>query len=490
MLSVFSKSTSHILWTAAFMLLPLLATSCQWMTDDGDCESDIRDAAQYINVTISVSASESPFTRSPQGGENGDGREKGIDTRENEVDGVTLIFFQDASNIGINSTAENAASTPIDLAVYYTVTRDDNHAVLHPTGHTDEVYYTTGERQLDVALNPKGEYRLLIVANANLTDNITAGTTTLAEVRDMVLSSVYTGSGIGVAASKFVMSSEQDQTIDLSLSSYDKATNRFTFRLDNVHMERMAARIDYCTVGATYDSDHGGYRYTVGSAGAFLVVTKVTPFNLYDESEFLFKRIRNNWIDATPAITYLGSEGTSNLNYYVVDPQTANKDNGDTGQPVYLSPIAEDMSNGYTQTMSSLSDGQTFTDTNGNNNVIIAYPKENTLMPTSYLKKYATGLAFETKYYAGPSITEPVTRIYYYYLRHQGEKATGSYQAKQWNELSDDETCANDVPMNFGIVRNNIYRVSVEGFTPVEALLKIRIEEKHWRHVDNPAIYI
>jgi hypothetical protein len=44
--------------------------------------------------------------------------------------------------------------------------------------------------------------------------------------------------------------------------------------------------------------------------------------------------------------------------------------------------------------------------------------------------------------------------------------------------------------MNYGIVRNNIYRVKIEGFTPLEGVLKVTIEEKHWRHVDNPTIYM
>ena len=489
-MSRLSQIVSTIRKAAALLLLPLLASSCHWMNEDYDCEetADSR-TPQYINVTIAVSASDSPVTRAPLGGEYGDGREKGIETRENEVDGVTLIFYQDAigTEAGINATAANAEATTIDLAVYYPVTRDDGHDDIHPTDHTDEVFYTTGEQQLNVALNTGNKYRLLIVANADLTGNITE-TTTLAQLREMVATTVYTGTGIGIAATKFIMSSEQEELIDFRYSSYDQTNNKRTFTLDNVHMERMAARIDYCTKGATFDSNLGGYKYNVGSEGAFFVVTKVTPFNLYNESEYLFKRIQNSWT-GTPTTNYLGSEGNSTTNYFVVDPNTANKDNASDHTFSYLNPIAENMTNSYTQDMSNLSTGQTFTDQSNYNNVIIAYPKENTLKPTSHLKKYATGLAFETKYYASATAA-PVTRVYYYYLRHQGEQSTGAYQAKQWRELTDNETCTNEVPMNFGIVRNNIYRVSVESLSPVDGTIKIRIEEKHWRHVDNPVIYL
>ena len=482
-MSIVSKSVQILRMAAAFLLLPLLASSCQWVTDDYDDETaDVSNATQYINITISVSASESPVTRAPLGGEEGDGREKGIDTRENLVEGVTLIFYQDAPNTtaGINATAANAAATTIDHAVYYTVSRDDDHAYAHPTRHTGEVFYTTGDQELTEPLSSENDYHLLVVANADLTqgsDRIIPGTTTLAQVRDMTYSAVYSGTGKGTEATKFVMTSEEDCILDFNYSTYNKALNRRTFQLDCIHMERMAARIDYCTEGAdSYDTNLGGYKYPVGTNGGYFVVTKVTPFNLYDGSEYVFKRVRNNWTDVTPSISWLGDETTTN---YVVDPNTANKDNNHSF--TYLSPVAQNMDNGYTQSMSSAQN-------QNKENVIICYTRENTLKPASPLKKYATGLAFEIKYYVTADAT-PVTRVYYHYLRHQGEMSSGSYQAYLWADLSDETTCGT-TPMNYGIVRNNIYRVTVNSFTPLEGVLKITIEEKHWRHVDNPTIYI
>jgi hypothetical protein len=272
------------------------------------------------------------------------------------------------------------------------------------------------------------------------------------------------------------MTSESDATVSLTNPTQKiEEDKRFVYNLNCIHIERLAARIDYNTSGADYDETLGGYKYSVGTG--FFVVTKVTPFNLYNESEYFFKRVRNNWTDASPAISWLGYETTAN---YVVDPNTGNKDDSHTFS--YLSPVAEDMNNSYTQTMS--------TDRNKDKeNIVISYARENTLMPTSPLKKYATGLAFEIKYYVSATAT-PVTRVYYHYLRHQGELSTGSYQTYQWGELSSDATCGSSPSMKYGIVRNNIYRVTVSGFTPEEGDLKITIEEKHWRHVDNPTIYI
>ena len=276
------------------------------------------------------------------------------------------------------------------------------------------------------------------------------------------------------------MTSETDATVSLTNPTVDTSTgeNRFVYYFDCIHIERLAARIDYYTRGAkTYDPTLGGYKYT--SSSDIYVVTKVTPFNLYNDDEYLFKRVQDAW--PATATTYLGDESTSN---YVVDPNTANKDNSQTLN--YLSPIAANMSNDYSQPMNSLAVEQYYK-ISGEDNIIIAYPKENTLMPTSYLKKYATGIAFHVNYYRGGTGTVQ-HRVYYHYLRHQGELSTGSYQAKQWADLSDTETGSSTVSMNHGIVRNNIYRVEISGFSDEGIDLKIKV--KKWDKFEHAPIYM
>lgn len=485
----------------ALIVLPAVTSCYNYDQEENVVYSDA--SANYINITISVSAGESTITRAyPAGGEYSDevvekGREIENKINENKVNNIMLIFYQDEA--GINTSSEDAEAVFVKKYDVHPVTDADNlpdsheHKATEPASvKTNEILYTTGNQRLNETSLEVGEtYKVLVVANADVA--VAVGDKIMA-VRDKLTANAYTGTGAGIDATDFVMTSETDATVSLTSPTVDTSTgeNRFIFYFNCIHIERLAARIDYCTKGATYNDTYQGYKYNLGSTDndGFYVITKVTPFNLYNDQEYLFKRVRSNWTAATPAITYLDDESTTN---YVVDPKTANKDNSNTNQPVYLSSIAEDMSNGYTQVMSSLGDGQTFTDANGYNNIIIAYPKENTLMPESHLKKYATGIAFEAKYYANPDAT-PITRVYYHYLRHQGELVeNGSYQARQWNELSADESISSHnpiVPMNYGIVRNNIYRVSIEGFNTVEGTIKIKIEEKKWRHIDNPAIYI
>ena len=49
-------SIKFIRQAVALALLPWLACSCQWITDDYDDEIGIGTSPKYINITISVSA--------------------------------------------------------------------------------------------------------------------------------------------------------------------------------------------------------------------------------------------------------------------------------------------------------------------------------------------------------------------------------------------------------------------------------------------------
>ena len=361
---------------------------------------------------------------------------------------------------------------------------------------------------------------------------------TIKDVREKTFEAIYTGSGLGADATKFVMTSEGDATITLANPTIDTDENKIIYYFDCIHIERLAARIDYCTKGSIgYSEEYGGFVYENEKQGHgpnaqpnkdLYVVTKVTPFNLYSESEYYFKRVRDTWADnQTPTITYLGDESTTN---WVVDPYTAEKTtithgagpaNPDVPNPdvSYINRL-EDLlpadgpgnpypDNSYSQVMATVHSTSSHTDEQNNNNIIIAYPRENTLLPNSLFKWYATGIVFEVDIYRDVMTNQnphKETKRYYHYLRHQGEQLDAnqhSFKAKELkkNEVEKDkETCvykgngpgANEVlvPMRCGIVRNNIYRVSIASFSDEEGTITLTIEEEKWRHVDNPVIYI
>ena len=214
MTSLLSKSIRVLRLAVAVSLLPMLASSCQWMSEEYDDEIADSSAAQYINVTVSVSASNSPVTRAnPTGGEYGDGPEKG-DNRENEVKNITLIFYQD--NAGINTTSDDAKVCCVKKYDVYPMDNTGTHT--HKEGESAElremeVLYTTGDQELlETSLEVGETYKVIVVANAdpdvNVGDKIKV-------VREKVISTLYQGTGVGINATDFVMASESDATITL-----------------------------------------------------------------------------------------------------------------------------------------------------------------------------------------------------------------------------------------------------------------------------------
>lgn len=450
------------------------ATSCY----NYDEEEIISNSNQYINITISVRTGQYLATRGlPNGGEDGDGREKGIDTRENEVEGVTLIFYRNET--GVN--ASNAESTPIDFVAYYPTKKDDAYTPHIGSHYPDEVYYTTGEQELNSALDATQQYHLLVVANVNLTSEITTSSK-LADVRDKVYDAALYQDGV-TNANKFVMTSADDNVLTFDYYTDDKVHNRRIFKFDNIHIERLAARIDYWAKGAEYstDYDHKGYVYSVGSSTDKFVLTSIEPFNLNTGNEYLFKRTN----DATNP--YLADETITN---WVLDPYTKTA----AAHPDYISNSLTSVAaktGALAISMETMQSSKITVDSK--DDIILAYPKENTISATTPYYYYATGLAFEGYYYRNGATTGGERRVYYHFIRHQGEQnnAYDALNAAQLTAFDKSTTIGGSgTAMNFGIVRNNIYRVSIESISPEAGTIKIKIEEKHWRHVDHPVIYL
>ena len=513
-------------------------TSCRDFEPDmkvlaGKTEPDDR----YLNFTFVVNSGHYSATRAeePKGGENGDGREAGF-MRENYVSGVTLVFYRNSD--GINATASSTpalAATKVDLVKYYPVTIVSRDAQGTPyTTKQDEAIYTTGEQKItDTDFDLSATYRVLVIANADLSDKIEKGNS-LADVRDKVYTAaLYTGTGLGDKAYAFVMTSENDiqlnfagvKTID-KVGSYTKELYSF----EGIRIERMAARIDFSTqynykVGTankyaaeykTQDKSsknyaYPGYVYPVykttdsdgnpTSADRF-VVTAIVPFNLSLTntgcSEYLFKRTDDT---SSP---YLAEETTTN---WVIDPHRASKTG--TAHPTYFDYNLTELVNTASETdphaalaaksnylttefyqSSEARYDLTVSGSNTADNLIVAYPKENTLLPESPLYYYATGLAIEGYYYKNDDATATPTRfVYLGYLRHQGESSLAYLTNEIGSSLDKTTTCKTGLAMNFGIVRNNIYRVYINKVNE-KGELELKIKVKKWDPYIHEYIYM
>ena len=485
---------------AVGVLLPLVCACYDYDAHNDMMPPQIATANQYINLTITVSSGSGGTTRAPLGGEDGDGREAGSE-EENRVTGITLMLYEDADGKGINMPSD--ATTTLAFIAYYPVT-----LVARPgEKERTEATYTTGNQSLENSgLDLGKSYHAIVVANADLVSEFTTSSK-VTEVRAYTLTKIYDGDGMGTNAQNFVMSSETDFSIDFAApDEKSTTTNGQTYYYFNkgIIIERLAARMDFWTKGAKYKGEGEGYEtpgyeYKVTDSNDKFVLTHVTPFNLYDNAlagEYLIKRLGeangNN-------VSYLEDEPDDYKNQplYVLDPNTLTKidpsnlpDLSYMNSSFALSAIMEN----NTQKM-PMTDFQStkYRHTENNStadNIIVCYPKENTLLTTSPLYYYATGLCIEGDYYKDGT-GEPDHYVYYGYLRHQGEQASGSYTIKE--TLDPDEHGA--FPMNFGVVRNNIYRISIDEIAPKTTEeekpgITLQIKVKKWDTFTHSMIYM
>lgn len=512
--------------TAALLLSLLCACSFYEYEDNTEEADPVTPTEKYINLSIVVSSGNEGTTRAPLGGENGDGREAGSE-RENKVTGITLMLYK-SDEKGINTTQDPF----IDYIQYFpTMLLDSRDNAGTNYDHYDdietekseaiEVKYTTGEQPLGSGIDKDTEYHVIVVANWDLRDLVTAGETRLATVRELATSHIYTGNGIGVNATSFIMASEKDDpTIQLSSITPTPKENKLVYDIGTIRIERLAARVDFWMKGAIYkengidnsDDKRPGYEYAVTrSDGTTLspdkfLLTAVTPFNLYKDKEYLIKHLNPS---KDGKVVYLDDESQYS---YVIDPKTNDKETVSSGaEPDYylnpLSGLVNDESNISTiaeewrQTTQSLYDSKNslfknFDDNKsfGDDNFILCYPKENALMLASPLYYYATGVAIEGYYYKNGE-GEGEYHVYYGFLRHQGEEPNDIYEIykaedfKNENDLLGKES----TPMNFGIVRNNIYRISIDKITekgnePPKITWQIKV--KKWDKFTHSTIYM
>lgn len=481
----------------------ILLTACQF-EDDQECPGENDNVkANYINLTIAVSNGEARGTRAgePLGGENGDGREAGFE-RENTVTGITLVLYKDAT--GINTTA----NPTLDFVRYFPV----SIAFRHPQGKTytektEEAYYTTGDQPIGKPnLDFSATYHAIVIANQTLPSSIVEGTSKLKDLRDLTTNIVYSGSpkDPADACANFVMTSEWDNIINFgSVTATEDAAGDKHYDLTSqaLVIERMAARIDFHAKNSTgYDATKKGYVYNVeGSTTDKFVVTGIVPFNLVNGvadygKEYLFKRIRTNISDASTT-SLLADETTLT---YVIDPKTMTKDAGTPNltsslESVYTliadgTKLENTTDNPYYKSIASMQSSTTGKSTvDEKDNLVVCYPMENCLLPESKLYYHATGIAIIGYYYQNGTGTG--TRyVYLSYLRHQGDAATYNVQPYT-TPLATDATMGSTTPMLYGVVRNNIYRISINSVDK-KGTLELKIKVKEWDPYTHDFIYM
>ena len=420
-----------------------------------DTTSDLplpsKDMKAYLQVKVTVDGSgdtrASRAAKGPQGGEEGDGRETGIN-HENDVNSLTVLLYKSEEN---DLSDDNAI---IDYVYTFTGLNKET------TSSGKDATYTTGPREIDAAIVGKN-YHVIVIANADDMTSKCKGQK-IKDVRDLQMSKVCTRDADITKFSNFIMSSKEDAKIDFSTEGSE--INPYLVTVD---IERLAARIDIIP-NATYDDTNQGYYYNVmdgtNVVGGFKLES-VTPSKVMTSGEYLIKRVSSDV--AVSSVTYFGEElmdATSKASTnYVVCPWTKDR----KGLTLSNAEGPASLYNVKKTTSTSTTDPS----------YILDYVMENTT--TDNEEAYSTGLIFKGKYYeetewdatkkqpkASATATE---KEYTYTLRHSDPSGSGT----------------KDDPMHFGVVRNNIYQVKVEGVEGKSKGIKLTIHVVPWAHYDH-----
>lgn len=428
------------------LLLVMSFASCA-----SDTTSDLplpsKDMKAYLQVKVTVEGSgdtrASRATTGPQGGEEGNGREPGIN-KENDVNSLTVLLYK--------SNKDDLSDDNAIIDYVYTFT-NLTKATTSTSGI--DATYTTVPKEIDAAIVDKN-YHVIVIANADDMTSRCKGKK-ISEIRDLQMSKVCTRDADITKFSNFIMSSKKDATIDFTTEGSE--TEPYVV---NVDIERLAARIDIIPT-ATFDAASNAYYYDVKD-GANVIggfkLESVTPSKVLTQGEYLIKRVSSH--AAVSAVTYFGLEEmdatTKASTNYVVCPWTKVR----TGLTLSNAEGPASLYN-VKNTTSTSTTGPSY---------ILDYVMENTT--TDNAETYSTGLIFKGKYYEetewDATNHRPITsakgtdREYTYTIRHSDPNGTGPSTA----------------PMYYGIVRNNIYQIKIEGVVGKTKGLKLTIHVRKW----------
>ncbi len=434
------------------LLLVISFASCA-----SDTTSDLplpsKDMKAYLQVKVTVEGSgdtrASRATTGPKGGEDGDGRETGTNP-ENEVNSLTVLLYK----------SDKDDLSEADATIDYVYTFTNLNKVTTSSGR--DATYTTVPKEIDAAIVGKN-YHVIVIANADDMTSRCKGKK-ISEVRDLQMSKVCTRDADITKFSNFIMSSKKDAMIDFTKEGSETDPYQVT-----VDIERLAARIDIIP-NADYDETNQGYYYDVKDGtnviGGFKLES-VTPTKVMTKGEYLIKQVSSD--KAVSSVTYFGVEKmdatTKASTNYVVCPWTKDR----AGLTLAEAEGPTSLYNVKKTTSTSTVVGEA--------SYILDYVMENTT--TDNAEDYSTGLIFKGKYYESSewdaATKQPkagfagAKKKYTYTLRHSDPSGSG---------ITAD-------PMHFGVVRNNIYQVKVEGVEGKSKGIKLTIHVVPWAHYDH-----
>ena len=411
----------------------------------------------YVSISVAAADSQGAQSRaisSPKPGEDGDDLQVGTGD-ENKVYDLNVFFFQGevdentGERLGINSP--NADKINIIHIAYF--------SDLIPEASGNITRYITPAREID-DLQIGQTYDVLVVANLGRdAEQLSGLDKNLASLRDYRKLAM---SGDSEDGPHFRMASAGPEVNSIEIIPNNSPTNPSIVSVD---VERLAARVDY----------HIEDSYQIEGTSDKVEIVGATLVNIYNQYSFLFKRVTDRTdLSSDYNLVYLGDElpenGVGVASNYVIDPKTLD--------PSFI-PGDMTYAHYYSDTDWSNIDWD-FPETsiiyyeNGVEYKFLAYAQENIALAEVAGENYSTGIVFKAKYYENGTGTGE-TCYYTYWIRHADDDSEG---------IS---------PMEYAIVRNNIYQLDVQSVsgrgtdTPgsKEVNIKLQIRVIPWETVEN-----
>ena len=431
-----------------FFCLVLISSACK---DDSLPDSSVEKEGGcnvYVSIVVNTEDSQNSRVSTPTPGEDGDGPQIGVN-EENVVHDLNVFFFHTTDGEGLNTTDQSVNV----VSIYFD----------QLTGSTTK--YTTETKEIE-GLEIGSSYNVLVIANLGESlKNIT----TLEDLRQYPVSTPI------VQTNHFVMASSETGTpVTIQATSKNNPT------VVSANVERLAARVD-----CHWDTEYSVENDTV-------IITQAMLVNKYTGGTYAFKRVTNSTTDFT--IDYLGAENVegNRAANYVIDPKTLNVPQTDIAAdyqpyfPTYNNWSATDSWKSLSTTVTSAHNDVTYS--------LLDYTTENVVKAENSEKTcatYCTGIVFKAKYKpAGISTTDSTFYRYngtcyasltdiknvigdqsisdnnlsqFGITKYQGGNCYYTY----WIKHAEDGNDTTVSPMEYAIVRNNIYQINVTGINDI-----------------------
>ena len=438
-----------------------------------DCTSldELSQMDAYITLTISTTSEDVDTRTNPNGGLDGDGREYGINN-ESKIYNLTLFLYTTPDVDGINNNSNPQIYSMFIDNINFSGTAANNFTYRSPVMQIKN--FTITENTRLVVLANGGDWTEKSIHNLN-------------ELRNYLnYDDAYTTAPSISNYDSFVMVSSKINNFIVKENGKTLGTQGDPIRASST-IERLASRIDIVP-NAALNSSY--YEYEVDNGTTDKVrATHITPFNLWKSTsgQYLLKRVSES--GATSDIVILGDESPVSgiQTNYVVSPYMLLQ-SGVQKTVSYYTSNATAVEGWYSNHINKTIVPKAVTsvtnaDADGKSYYILDYAQENTMLKDNQVNCFTTGILVQATYVPQVVYATDGTTVVSYTVgsdlwllngKFYNQAITGAVKYtdgvcyyRYYIRHSNDNILGVVSKMEYGIVRNNIYRLVINSFQKI-----------------------